>query len=286
MSRRYAQPYEIKRKPGAEESVTPGRPRRRRPPLFLEERRVRIGAFVEKRERATVEELASHFGVSAVTIRSDLDALARDGGLIRSHGGALRREVTEDMPLVQKQTLRRGEKVRIAQAAARLVREGETIFLDSGTTTARIASRICRLPLRSLTVITNALNIAAALADQAHIRLIMTGGLLRQVSSSLVGPQAEQAVRGLRADRLFLGVDGLDPEIGLMTPDPLEAQLNALMIQVSQEVVAVADASKFHRRSLSVIAGVEKLHKLITDKSAPPEAVEALRARGVEVILV
>ena len=114
----------------------------------------------------------------------------------------------------------------------------------------------------------------------------MIGGLLRQVSSSLVGPQAEQVLRGLHADRLFLGVDSLDPEIGLMTPDVLEAQLNALMIEVSQEVVAVADASKFRRRSLSVIAGVEKLHKLITDKSASPEVVEALRARGVEVILV
>jgi DeoR family transcriptional regulator of aga operon len=93
-------------------------------------------------------------------------------------------------------------------------------------------------------------------------------------------------LRGLHADRLFLGVDSLDPEIGLMTPDVLEAQLNALMIEVSQQVVAVADASKFHRRSLSVIAPVERIHKLITDTSASPDVVEALRARGVEVVLV
>ena len=222
-----------------------------------------------------------------MTIRSDLDALARAGGVIRSHGGALRREEAEDIPLVLKQTLHRAEKMRIAQAAARLIRDGETIILDSGTTTARDrrhGSAGCSL--RSLTVITNALNVATALAHLAHVRLIMIGGLLRQVSSSLVGPQAEQVLRGLHADRLFLGVDSLDPEIGLMTPDVLEAQLNALMIEVSQEVVAVADASKFRRRSLSVIAGVEKLHKLITDDSASPEVVEALRARGVEVILV
>jgi DeoR family transcriptional regulator, aga operon transcriptional repressor len=175
--------------------------------------------------------------------------------------------------------------VRIAQAAAGLIRDGETIILDSGTTTAGIASRIGRLRLRSLTVITNALNIAAALAELAHVRLIMIGGLLRQVSSSLVGPQAEQVLRGLHADKLFLGVDSVDPEIGLMTPDVLEAQLNALMIEVSQEVIAVADSSKFHRRSLSVIAPVDRIHKLITDKSASPEILEALRARGVEVIL-
>ena len=258
---------------------------RQPPSLFREERRSRISELIETRERATVQELATHFGVSAVTIRGDLDALARAGGVIRSHGGAMRREEAEDIPLVLKQTLHPGEKMRIAKAAARLIKDGETIILDSGTTTARIASRIGQLRLRSLTVITNALNIAAAVAQLPHVRLIMIGGLLRKVSSSLVGPQAEQVLRGLHADRLFLGVDSVDPEIGLMTPDPLEAQLNALMIEVSQEVIAVADASKFRRRSLSVIAGVEKLHKLITDKSASPEIVEALRARGVEVIL-
>ena len=257
-----------------------------RSPLFLEERRSKIHSLIEASERVTVQELASHFGVSAVTIRSDLDALASAGGVIRSHGGALRRAEAEDVPLRLKEAVHRPEKMRIAQAAARLIRDGETIILDSGTTTARIAAKIGGLRLRSLTVITNALNIAFALANLPQIRLIMIGGLLRQVSSSLVGPQAEQVLRGLHADRLFLGVDCLDPEIGLMTPDVLEAQLNALMIEVSQEVVAVADASKFHRRSLSVIAGVEKLHKLITDKSASPEVVAALRARGVEVILV
>jgi len=258
---------------------------RQPPSLFREERRSRISELIEARERATVQELAAQFGVSAVTIRSDLDALERAGGVIRSHGGALRREEAEDIPLVLKQTLHPGEKMRIARAAARLIRDGETIILDSGTTTARIASRIASLRLRSLTVITNALNIATAVAQLSHVRLIMIGGLLRKVSSSLVGPQAEQVLRGLHADRLFLGVDSVDPEIGLMTPDVLEAQLNALMIEVSQEVIAVADASKFRRRSLSVIAGVERIHKLITDKSASPEIVEALRARGVEVIL-
>jgi DeoR family transcriptional regulator of aga operon len=257
-----------------------------RPPLFLEERRSRINELIETRERATVRELAARFGVSPVTIRGDLDALARAGGVIRSHGGALRREEAEDMPIVVKQALHREEKMRIAEAAAQMIREDETIILDSGTTTAAIASRIGGLRLRSLTVITNALNVASILAPLSNVRLIMIGGLLRQVSSSLVGPQAEQVLRGLHADRLFLGVDSLDPEIGVMTPDVLEAQLNALMIEVSQEVVAVADASKFERRSLSVIAGVERLHKLVTDTSASLEAVQALRARGVEVILV
>ena len=258
----------------------------RRPVLFLEERRSRINELIETRERATVRELADRFGVSPVTIRGDLDALAKAGGVIRSHGGALRCEEDEDIPIDLKQTLHRAEKMRIAEAAAGLIRQGETIILDSGTTTAAIASRIGGLRLESLTVITNALNVASVLAPLPNVRLIMIGGLLRHVSSSLVGPQAEQVLRGLHADRLFLGVDSLDPEIGVMTPDVLEAQLNARMIEVSQEVVAVADASKFGRRSLSVIAGVEKLHKLITDTSASREAVAALRSRGVEVLLV
>jgi DeoR family transcriptional regulator of aga operon len=263
------------------------RPPVERAPLFLEERRSRINELIESRERATVRELAARFGVSPVTIRGDLDALALAGGVIRSHGGALRRDETdEDQPIVVKQALHRDEKMRIAEAAARMIREDETIILDSGATTAAIASRIGALRLRSLTVITNALNVASILAALSNVRVIMIGGLLRQISSSLVGPQAEQVLRGLHADRLFLGVDSLDPEIGVMTPDVLEAQLNALMIEVSQEVVAVADASKFGRRSLSVIAGVEKLHKLVTDTSASPKAVDALRARGVEVILV
>ena len=132
-------------------------------------------------------------------------------------------------------------------------RENETVMLDSGTTTAEVTRHIKFLKLKSLTVITNALNIAMELANLPHVRVIMIGGILRHMSYSLVGPHAEQTLRGLNADRLFLGVDGLDPEIGLSTPDVLEAQLNAMMIRVSREVIVVADSSKFERRSLSVI---------------------------------
>lgn len=269
-------------------------PRRRRPAaaarrperLFVEERRRQIIEQIEARQRVTVEELTDRFAVSAVTIRGDLDALAEAGAVVRSHGGALRRREGDDIPIAVKATQHHEEKVRIAQAAVRGIGEGETIMLDSGTSTAEIARQIRSLKLRSLNVITNALNVAMDLANLPHVRLIMLGGMLRHMSYSLAGPQAEQALRGLHADRLFLGVDSLDPEIGLMTPDVLEAQLNALMIQVSRQVVAVADSSKFNRRSLSVIAGVDKLHKLITDTGASPQIVDALRARGVEVILV
>ncbi len=261
--------------------------KKKQPRLLVEERRRRIMELLDSQERVTVEELVGRFSVSAVTIRGDLDALAEAGLLIRSHGGALKRdESADDVPIAVKETQNHAEKVRIGQAAAQMIRDGETIMLDSGTTTAEIARQIRALRLSSLNVITNALNIAMELATVPFVRLIMIGGILRQMSYSLSGPHAEQTLRHLHADRLFLGVDGLDPEIGLMTPDVLEAQLNAIMIQVSREAVVVADASKFERRSLSVISRIEAVHKVITDSRASPEMIAALRARGVEVVAV
>jgi DeoR family transcriptional regulator of aga operon len=254
--------------------------------LLVEERRRRILELLDRQERATVEELVARFRVSAVTIRGDLDALADAGSVVRSHGGALKRLEQQDAPIAVKATRHHGEKVRIGQAAARLIRDEETIILDSGTTTAEIARQLKFLELTSLTVITNALNIAVELAPLPQIRVIMIGGIVRQLSSSTVGPQAEQMLRGLHADRLFLGVDGLDPEVGLSTHDVLEAQLNALMIRVSREVTAVADSSKFFRRTLSSIAGLHEIQRIITDDKVDEPVVLALRARGLEVIVV
>ena len=255
--------------------------------LLVEERRRKILDLVNKQARVTVEELVKRFAVSAVTVRGDLDALSRKGALIRSHGGALKRDgALQDVPLNVKETLHHGEKVRIGHAAAQMIKDGETVMLDSGTTTAEVARHLKFLKLKSLTVITNALNIAMELANLPHLRVIMIGGILRQMSYSLVGPHAEQTLRGLTADRLFLGVDGLDPEVGLTTPDILEAQLNAMMIRVAREVVVVADSSKFTRRSLSVIARLEEVHKVLTDDRVAPGTVAALKARGVEVVVV
>ncbi len=256
------------------------------PRLLVEERRRRMMEILDAQERATVEELVDRFGVSAVTIRGDLDALTATGAIVRSHGGALKRVDASDEPIDVKETLHHAEKARIAQAALAMIRDGETIILDSGTTTVEVARQIKSSEFRSLNVITNALNIAMELANLPHVRVIMIGGLLRPMAYTLVGPSAENALRGLNADRVFLGVDGLDPEIGLMTPDVLEAKLNAIMIEIAREVVVVADSSKFQRRSLSVIAKLDKVHKLITDDGAPPEITAALRARNVEVVLV
>jgi DeoR family transcriptional regulator of aga operon len=257
------------------------------PRLLVEERRRLIVELVEQQGRATVDELATRFGTSTVTIRADLDMLARSSAIARSHGGALPVAVAaSDTPLNIKETRWHAQKLRIGQAAAAMIKDGETIILDSGSTTVEIARQIRLMKFESLTVITNALNIAMELSGIPQIRVMMLGGLLRQTSYSLVGPDAEQTLAKLSADRLFLGVDGLDPNVGVTTPDPLEASLNALMIRVSRQTIAVLDASKLGQRSLSVITPLPNLHMVITDSSADAGIVETLREAGVDVLLV
>lgn len=253
--------------------------------LLAEGRRRKIRELVEQTGQVTIHDVVKRFAVSAVTARSDLDALSVNGVVLRSHGGAVRYEPTHDYPLKLKATLHRSEKARIGQTAAHLVQPNETIILDSGTTTAEIAKNLKRSKLK-FTVITNALNIANELADAPEISVIMLGGLLRAVSYSFVGPQAEGMLRDMHADRLFLAVDGFDLTSGPFTPDVLEAQLNGLMMQVSKEVTVVADSTKLGRRSLFRIGPVENVHRLITDARAPEEFTDALRKRGIDVILV
>jgi DeoR family transcriptional regulator of aga operon len=253
--------------------------------LLIEERRRRICELLREEGRVTVDTLATRFGTSQVTIRADLSALESAGVLMRTHGGALPPEQSDE-PLRVKQLQHYLEKVRIAQAAVALMRDGETIILDSGTTTAEIARAIRKADLRGVNVITNALNVAAILMEVEAVRLIVPGGVLRHESNSLSGPMAETALANLQADRLYLGADGIDPEIGVMTPHLQEAELNAKMIRISRQVVVVADSSKFLRRNISLIAKVDQIHMLITDRAAPAPAIDELRQRGVDVRLV
>jgi DeoR/GlpR family transcriptional regulator of sugar metabolism len=253
--------------------------------LLGEQRRRKILELLEHKGQITVGDIVEKFSISAVTARGDLDALASGGAAIRSHGGAVRQmEANRDYPLRLKAALHRSEKTKIGRAAADLIQPGEVIILDSGTTTAEIARQLKAKNLQQVTVITNALNIVSELVDANGISVIGLGGLLRPVSLSFVGPQAEAMLRDLHADRLFLAVDGFDFENGPSTPDVLEAQLNAVMMSVARETNVVADYSKLGRRSVSRIGPVEKVHRLITDTHAPEEFTRELRNRGIEVI--
>jgi DeoR family transcriptional regulator, aga operon transcriptional repressor len=258
-----------------------------RPVLVLaDERRRAIAKMARKEGRVSIGDLVRNFDVSPVTLRADLRHLAQEGVLDRCYGGAMvRQEPNQDVPLTVKQSIHNLEKVRIGRAAARLIRARQTVMLDSGSTSAEVARSIKTMKIEGLTIITHALNIAQEFTDYPHASVIMLGGLMRHVSRSFVGPQAERAVQELHAHHFFLGVDGVDPEIGLSTPDLLEAQLNAAMIKAAQEVTVVADASKMGRRSLSLIGSVDLVTRLITDDRLSEEMASKFRKRGVEVVI-
>jgi DeoR family transcriptional regulator of aga operon len=259
----------------------------KRSSLLTDERRREIVKLLKNDGRVSVGDLVRRFGVSAVTLRGDLEQLAQKGVLVRSYGGAmLPQEPHQDFPLNIKKTIYHAEKTRIGKAAARLVLPHQMVILDSGTTTMEVARALKRADFDSLTVITHALNIADELIDASNISVIMIGGVMRHVSGSFVGPQAERFLSELHADHFFLGVDGLDPEIGFSTPDLLEAQLNTHMMRIAHEVTVVADASKFGRRSLSVIGGITTVKRIITDDRVRPDTLEAIRDKRVEVIVV
>jgi DeoR family transcriptional regulator of aga operon len=253
--------------------------------MLNEERRRAILEMVNHDGRALVKDLARRFGTSQVTIRSDLEALHGQGLIHRTHGGALPLQIGAliDPSLREKEKFHRAEKLRIGEAAASLVKEGESVVLDSGTTTTAVARALRRL--RNLTVITNAVNIAAELAGSS-IEVILTGGTLRKQSFSLVGPLAEDTLRRLSADYLFLGVDGFDVKFGMTTPNLLEAKVNRIMMEISRRTVVVCDSSKFGRRSLSLIAPPSSFHQVITDNHVSKADLRSLKDAGMEVTLV
>jgi DeoR family transcriptional regulator of aga operon len=253
--------------------------------LLNEERRRAILDILKREGRVLVLDLARRFETSQVTIRKDLEGLHAHGLIHRTHGGALpaREGALEDPTLREKEKLHHQEKLRIAAAAARMVQEGQVVILDSGTTTTAIARAL--RSFRNLTIVTNAVNIAAELSGTT-VEVILTGGTLRKNSFSLVGPIAEETLHRLNADLLFLGVDGFDVHYGLTTPNLLEAKVNRVMVEVAKRKVAVCDSSKFGRRSLSLIAPTSTLDEVLTDRRAPKADTRALKKAGIEVTLV
>lgn len=254
-------------------------------PVLNEERRRAILEILNRDGRVLVADLARQFHTSQVTIRKDLDILHGHGRIHRTHGGALpaRESVLEDPTLREKEKLHHRDKLHIAAAAARMVKEGQVVILDSGTTTTAIARALRKF--ENLTIITNAVNIAAELSGSS-LEVILTGGTLRKNSFSLVGPIAEETLRRLNADILFLGVDGFDVHSGLSTPNLLEAKVNHAMMDVAGVVMVVCDSSKFGRRSLSSIAPLSAVHHVITDRGIRKPDLSVLKKAGIQVTLV
>jgi len=253
--------------------------------VLSEERRREILEILRTDGRVLVRDLARRFRTSLITVRKDLESLHHQGQLERTHGGALpvRAGAVQDQTIQQKERQHRQQKLRIAAAAVRMIRPGQVIILDSGTTTTAIA-RGCR-QLRGVTVITNGTNIAAELAD-SQAEVILTGGSLRRNSFSLVGPLAEESLSKLSADILFLAVDGFDLSYGLTTPNQLEARVNRAMSEAAKRTIVVCDSSKFGRRSLSLIMPITSVHETITDRGISRKDLKALRESGTDVTVV
>jgi DeoR family transcriptional regulator, aga operon transcriptional repressor len=231
-----------------------------------------------------VKEISKEFDISEVTVRKDLEVLEKRGILSRVHGGAiLNQSSVHDIALTEKEHIYPKEKQLIGEKASQLIREGDVILLDSGSTTTQIARNIKFK--KDIKVITNAVNIASELAG-SEIEVILTGGFLREKSFSLVGPIAEDTLRHINADKLFLGVDGIHFEFGLTTPNLMEARVNQLMIKKSLEVILVSDSSKFGKRSMSFISDVSSIQQVITDNGIHDDDLRELEELGVKVFLV
>ncbi|WP_421876706.1 transcriptional repressor AgaR [Marinoscillum sp.] len=248
-------------------------------------RRDEILNMINSDGQVYVDELSTKFGVSEVTIRNDLDQLEQKSLLIRARGGAMRIEgrVGIDYNISEKDKINYAEKVRIGKAAADMIKSSEIVLIDSGTTTVEMVKNLNGV--EDLTVITNALNIASVLINNPNVNLTIPGGYLRKNSQSLVGPMAERSLRNFYVDKAFLGVDGFDTKTGLYTPNIEEAHLNELMIEIANEVILLADSSKFKKKSFAFICTVDKINVVITDDKISEDDHRRLQEAGVRVII-
>ncbi len=252
--------------------------------MMAEERRTQILQILRKAGRARVNELASQFNISAVTIRNDLNDLAQRGLVQRSHGGAMLPDaIMRESPLQERLKAHAEEKRRIGAIAATMIHDNETIILDSGTTTLEIARQIKKK--KGLHIITNGINIAAELLDARECEVFIVGGTVRGESASINGRFAEDMFDQLSADKLFLSGAGCDLDFGVSGANLEETMVNRAMLRIAREIILVADASKFSRRSMSRIALFSEIDTVISDKSLNEDIQTKLRSSGCNLIL-
>lgn len=246
-----------------------------------EGRRNAILNMVHEKEKVSVSELVEALGVSEVSIRKDLTVLEDKGLLLRVKGGAINLPTGDngDLPVSHKAGLNTLEKQAIGKLAVTLINEGETIFLDSGTTTMEIARNLGKF--KKLTVITNALDIAMALMQHENMTVIMLGGTIRPMSYSAVGVLAELVLKNLFCDKLFMGVDSISIADGISTPSIEEASLNNKMMSATKEVIAVFDSSKVNKRTFAFISSIDNINTIVTDSNIPKDFMSTVKAKGV-----
>jgi len=249
------------------------------------DRRKQIIDLIHKDGQVYVQKLSKQFKVSEVTIRNDLEQLEQKKLLIRARGGAINFEgfVGNDQLLTEKNKINYHQKSLIGKKAASLVKDGDTIILDSGTTTAEVIKNLG--DFEKLNLITNALNIVDLAVSYPNINIIIPGGYLRPNAMSLVGPLAERNLKNIYVDKLFLSADGIDTKTGVFTPNIDEAHINQIMLEVAKEVILVADSSKFNRKSLAFICPVDRIHTVVTDKGITTEDKQRLVDSGIHLVI-
>ncbi|MFD7975164.1 DeoR/GlpR family DNA-binding transcription regulator [Streptomyces sp. NPDC059071] len=254
--------------------------------LLAEQRRALILDEVRRRGGVRVNELTRRLNVSDMTVRRDLDALARQGMVAKVHGGAVPvvETSTHEPGFEAKSELELGAKEEIARAAARMVRPGTAIALSGGTTTYALARHLLDVP--DLTVVTNSVRVADVFHEAqpagfgaeprpGAATVVLTGGV-RTPSDALVGPVADQAIRSLHFDALFLGVHGISVEAGLSTPNLAEAETNRRLVRSARRVVVVADHTKWGTVGLSSFATLDEVDTLVTDRGVSERVREEM----------
>lgn len=253
--------------------------------INLTERHQHILNILQQEGQVNVLNLCDKLSVSSVTIRKDLKLLEDKGLLFRTHGGATQHNpYTIDRSVNEKESIRAGEKARIAVAAAKLIQPNDSIMIASGTTVLALAKNI--KPKNNLTVITSALPVSLELIREPDIEVLQLGGLLRRNSSSVTGPYSEIILSDFSCSKLFLGVDGIDLEFGLTTTNVMEAHLNRQMIKVCQKTIVLADSTKFGKRGFGRICGFDDIDQIITDKGISEHIAKTLEGMGVKVTVV
>jgi DeoR family fructose operon transcriptional repressor len=252
--------------------------------LFEEERKQKIADYVFEHKRASVQELTAYFNVSESTIRRDLKGLEEAKLLRRTHGGAVANgDDNAEPPFEDREDRYRSQKEAIARVAASIIREGDIVLLDSGTTTYYLAKRL--KTFNKLTVVTNSLKVAQELAGHKGIELVLSGGTVREETLAMVGPLAQHAIGSVRVNKVFLAANGIDPHAGITTPNMIEAAVKRQMIQFAGQVVLLADHSKYGTISYAKVADLSEIDQCIMDDGISQAAVKEMESAGIDVTL-
>lgn len=250
--------------------------------ISSEDRQTSIVNLLSRQGRLSVTEIVEQFKVSVATARRDLETLAEQGKIQRVHGGALPiKQAPPELPILQREQEQSLEKQRIGRAAAALVRDGETIFLGSGTTVLEVARNL--RSRQNLTVLTNSLPVMNALSGQPGITLVALGGMLRPSELSFIGHITEQALAEVRADKVIIGVHAISLESGLTNDYLPETMTDRAILRAGREVIVVADHSKVNAVATAFLAPLASVQAFVTDQAAPPDFLAALRRVGIFV---